>query len=204
MDKLFAFSNAIVILPYYDDVAKVSQLMSSACKRSRETWLKYLSAFVDNLKPSGVLRPILEKDDFLEELEKSDRFEWFTSIPISYFYFTLKIDQMSRSFKFDNFLRYLEAQVSKTSKMPEDMKKLYTINPSCKLKINASKNLKKYIQIYDNLQKLGVRDEVLEVRFNKSEDDYIEPLFCPYFEKAQATIRFEEDKVFTKRYFVEY
>ena len=51
---------------------------------------------------------------------------------------------------------------------------------------------------------MGVSEEVLSVKFQKCEDDFIEPLYCPYFEKAKIIIKQEKYKVFAERYFVEY
>lgn len=46
---------------------------------------------------------------------------------------------------------------------------------------------------------------ILNVSFSKCEDDYKnEPVYCPYFHLAKATIKNSDDAQWAKRYFIEY
>lgn len=204
--QIFHFSQAIVILPYLESIAEASKIMSSVWKTSRNTWLKHLKVFVDVLKPSERLRYKLEDDSFLEGLNNDDDFNWLLSLPITYFKFEMSIDHKHGrgDKKFKNFLNYLEAVEEKIQTLPENHRCLYHINNHWRLKIDANKYLKKYIEIYDILKRMGVSEEVLSVKFQKWEDDFLEPLYCPYFEKAKIIIKQEKDKVFAERYFCEY
>ena len=96
--------------------------------------------------------------------------------------------------------------------MDEDLRPLYNFNSHSKLIIDANQDLKAYMKIYDFLEKISKVHKsenipftkILEVDFRKQEDDYDEKVHCPYFKEVRATIKNQEDALYSERYFTEF